>query len=772
MKSNTDVSTTLASKLSPVALAVAMTVPALSNIAVAQEAEATEEQQFEAITVTATKRPQVIYEVPIAISAFDGDKLADQGITDLTDVGKFVPNLNVTGFSAGHTSSVNPFIRGIGLQDHLITTDPGVSVYVDGVYLGRQVGQNWSLNNIERIEVLRGPQGTLYGRNSIGGAINIITKEPDQGDVTKVNTEFGTRGRVKADLFVNHGLSETVAFNMNLSFNKRDGLGEFINVPNAEYDVGETEDISGRVSVKWEPSNDFRMVLTADANNGDGGLRPYTVLIDEVPTGRYFTGFDTDGNPIPSGPLRNTDVIPEGTDRYDNATGTAAVTGVSNEARGLSLTAEWDINEDYTAKVVASQRTSKYKAGLDDDGTVFSLDQFPERGEADQTSLELQLNGYINEYTDFVAGLYYFNEEGSNRQGEDSNFNGGPNQLALDQETTSKAVYVNVRHDLTDDLSVSGGLRYTEDEKDASANVFAPLGTIYNSNDWDEITWELATNYTFENGLTAYATVQTGYQGGQYPARPYFLISEFASEGGFDALFGGTQEELAAAVNAVVADNDFVATDNITATNYEVGLKGRFTDNLDMSISIFNTEYKNLPVQFSETTDTGFVTRVIPTKQTSRGIEWDGTLNLEAFTLQGSIGFIDVDVDKVFNTDGVLVADAAPLTPKWTVAIAPSYTFELESGSSVRARVDYSWRDEMYGEPLSAPERLTLLEDRALVNFDIAYTPANEAYTLALYGRNIFDERYDNARLNTGDYILQILSNDASEFGVRFSTEF
>ena len=194
MTNRTDVSKTLASKLSPVALAVAMTVPALSNFAVAQETqdvEATEEQKFEAITVTATKRPQVIYEVPIALSAFDGDKLAAQGITDLTDVGKFVPNLNVTGFSAGHTSSVNPFIRGIGLQDHLITTDPGVSVYVDGVYLGRQVGQNWSLNNIQRIEVLRGPQGTLYGRNSIGGAINIITKEPDQGDVTKVNTEFG-----------------------------------------------------------------------------------------------------------------------------------------------------------------------------------------------------------------------------------------------------------------------------------------------------------------------------------------------------------------------------------------------------------------------------------------------------------------------------------------------------------------------------------------------------------------------------------------------------
>ncbi|MEQ3638528.1 MAG: TonB-dependent receptor [Alteromonas sp.] len=754
MTTHTDVSKTLASKLSPVALAVAMTVPALTNAAVAQEAEATEEQQFEAITVTATKRPQVIYEVPIALSAFDGDKLAAQGITDLTDVGKFVPNLNVTGFSAGHTSSVNPFIRGIGLQDHLITTDPGVSVYVDGVYLGRQVGQNWSLNNIQRIEVLRGPQGTLYGRNSIGGAINIITKEPDQGDVTKINTEFGTRGRVKADLFLNHALSDTLAFNANLSFNKRDGLGEFINVPNAEYDVGETEDVSGRVSVKWEPSNDFRMVLTADANNGDGGLRPYTVLIDEVGSARYFGG----GNGL-GVELRNTDVTPAGADRYDNATGTEDVTTVTNEARGIALTTEWDINEDYTAKVVASQRTSKYKAGLDDDGTVFSLDQFPERGEADQTSVELQLNGYINEYTDFVAGLYYFNEDGSNRQGEESSFDGGANLLELDQETTSKAAYINLRHDINDELTVSGGLRYTKDEKDASANVFSALGTIFDSNDWNELTWELATNYTFDNGMTGYATIQSGYQSGQYPARPFCLIGQFFGAGGFEDIDG--------AQAAVRANNCFTASENITATNYEVGIKGRINEYVDMSVAVFNTEFDDLPYQVSRVSEGGFDTANLVVEQTSRGIELDTTLNYGNFSMMTSIGYMDVDVEEQAGFSPV-----APLTPDLTLAIGPQYTFELDGGDSIRVRADYSYRSEMYGEPTSAPERMTELDSRELVNFDIAYTPANEAYTVALYGRNIFDERYDNARLNTGDYILQILSNDASEFGVRFSTEF
>tara|TARA_B000000460_G_scaffold173633_2_gene123613 strand:+ start:814 stop:3021 length:2208 start_codon:yes stop_codon:yes gene_type:complete len=735
MITNTDVSKTLASRLSPVALAVALTVPVFSNPVIAQDADAAEEQKFEAITVTATKRPQVIYEVPIAISAFDGDKLAEQGISDLTDVGKFVPNLNVTGFSAGHTSSVNPFIRGIGLQDHLITTDPGVSVYVDGVYLGRQVGQNWSLNNIERIEVLRGPQGTLYGRNSIGGAINIITKEPDQGDLTKINTEFGTRGRVKADLFVNHGLTDTLSFNMNMAFNKRDGLGEFINVPDAEYDVGETEDVSGRLSVKWEPSNDFRMVLTADGNNGDGGLRPYTVLIDELQSDRYYGG----DNPLGVA-LRNTDVTPEGYDIYDNATGEEAVTGVSNEARGLALTTEWDMNDDYTLKLVASTRSSKYKAGLDDDGTIYSLDHYPERGEADQTSIELQLNGYINEYTDFVAGLYYFNEEGKNRQGEDSSYNTWSNLLELDQETTSKAVYVNVRRDLTDELSLSGGLRYTEDEKDASASVSEAIGTVYSSDNWDEVTWEIASNYTFENGMTGYATIQSGYQSGQYPARPYCLFGDIEC---------------------------FVASDNITAVNYEVGIKGRVNEYFDVSVAVFNTDFDDLPYQVSKVTENGFETDNQIVTQTSRGIELDTTFNYGNFSMMASVGYMDVDVDE---QDGY--KPVAPLTPDLTLAIGPSYTFDLEGGDAIRVRADYSYRSDMYGEPSSLASRQTELDSRELVNVDIAYTPADDAYTVALYGRNIFDERYDNARLNTGDYIIQVLSNDASEFGVRFSTEF
>lgn len=730
-------------RLAPLAIACSIMGPQMVNAQ--QTGSAIEE-----ITVTATKREQSIYEVPIAISAFSGEALASQGITDLTDVGKFVPNLNVTGFSAGHTSSANPFIRGIGLQDHLITTDPGVSVYVDGVYLGRQVGQNWNLNNIERIEVLRGPQGTLYGRNSIGGAINIITTEPNEESLTKVNVETGTRGRLKTDIFTNNAINDNLSFNLNVGYNQRDGIGEFINLPDAEYDVGETEEVFGRFSVKYA-TDDFSLVVTADGNKGRGGLRPYTTLIDELPNGALaqngFSNADLAGN------------------RYDNATGNLNVSEVRNNASGVSATANWDINDTFSTKAIISQRSSDYKAGLDDDSLIADFLSFPEEGEADQTSIEWQLSGDFGDF-DFISGLYWFEEEGSNQQ-PNAIFNGGASPFFLEQTTESAALFVNVGYDVTDALRLSGGVRYTEDDKDVTANVFGVVGDVSDSDSWDELTWEFAANYTLPNGINFYGTIQTGYQSGQYPARPYCIFGDFGAAGGFDALGAGDSAAVDAAVAAVQANNCVIASENITATNYEVGMKGAISDIFSMSLAVFDTYYEDLPYQVSETTATGFSTTNLIVDQNSSGIEWESTLYLGGFSLHTSLGYIDVQVDRQQG-----VRPVAPLTPELTASISPSYEMSLSSGATVNARVDYSFRDEMYGEPSDDPGRLTQIDSRELVNFDLAYTTADENYTVGLYGRNIFDERYDNARLNTGDYVLQILSNDASEFGVRASAKF
>jgi iron complex outermembrane receptor protein len=723
--------------LSAIGLALASGLPV--NVAFAQDAQ--EASIFEEVIVTATKREQSIYDVPVAVSAFTAGTIEKQGITDLTDIGKFVPNLNVTGFSAGHTSSVNAFIRGIGLQDHLITTDPGVGVYVDGVYLGRQVGQNWSLANIERVEVLRGPQGTLYGRNSIGGAINIITKQPGDENGGQFRATVGNRGRLNGDVYYNAPLGDSFAVSFTGSYVSRDGLGDFVNVDTST-EVGEMNEWSGRIAAKWEPNDRFSLLFAYDKSDGEGGLRPYTTFIDEVPNGYlYQNGY------------RNSDIS---ADPYDNNTGQVNQVDISNEADGYAFTADFAITDDLDAKLIYSDRSSEYASGLDDDSLYDDVMSFPEVGWADQTSVELQVNGQYGAF-DFVTGLYFFEEEGENFQHR-TVFQGPPESnpfalgdFRLGQKMDSQAIYANLGYQVNDRLRLSGGMRYTEDDKTASININSSLIEDTKQRDWDEVSWEIAASYEMNDRMNVYGTIQNGYQSGQFPPRPFCLFGflDFTQPGN------------------VSQPNCFEANENVTATNYEVGLKGTPFDTLQMSIALFYTDYSDLPYQVSTTEGAGFNTVNIIVDQTSSGVEWESTwAPTQSFALYTTLGYIDADV-KDPNPAAV-----APLTPKWTASISPEYTMVMGNGAELVFRGDWSYRDKMWGEPSNDPGRLTQIDSRTLINVDVAYHSASGRWTLAAYGRNVTDERYDNARLNLGDYILAILSNDASEFGLRFVTTF
>jgi iron complex outermembrane receptor protein len=708
----------------------------------AQNVDEDEDSLLEEVIVTATKREESIYEVPIAITAFTQAGIERQGITDLTDIGKFVPNLNVTGFSAGHTSSVNPFIRGIGLQDHLITTDPGVGVYVDGVYLGRQVGQNWSLANIERVEVLRGPQGTLYGRNSIGGAINIITRQPGDESGGRMKLYGGTRGRIYGDAYYNAKLNDQFAMSATGSWTQRNGVGDFVNL-DTSWDVGEMRDWSGRVAAKWMPTEDFSILAAYDKAKGKGGLRPYTTLIDEVPSGLlYQLG------------ARNSDVSD---DPYDNNGGfyvdddgnIVPSNIVSNDADGWSITADWDMSEELAWKLIYADRSSEYRSGLDDDSVAETLFTYPETGWADQKSAELQFFGDFGGW-DFVAGLYWFKEKGANRQ-DPNFFAGGAGAFELGQKAKSKAIYANVGFQATESLRLSGGLRYTKDDKDAWVNINNGLIEESNSRDWNETSWEIAAVWDINERMNLYGTIQNGYQSGQYPPRPYCLFAnlDFTQPGN------------------VSRPNCFEANDNVTAVNYEVGLKGSLSDTFQMSIAAFYTNYSDLPYQVSESSGGGFNTVNIIVDQTSKGLEWESTwAPTQAFALYTTLGYIDADVDSD-NPSAV-----APLTPKWTASISPQYTMDLENGGELMLRGDWSYRAKMYGEPSNDPARFTQISSRDLFNFDVTYTEPNGRWSMSLYGRNVTNEKYDNARLLPTDYVLIILNNDLSEFGLRYVYNF
>lgn len=709
-------------------LGVYLLAPVLATLALPQLASAQDDgdDRFEEIVVTATKREESIYEVPIAMSAFDGDNLAAQGITSINDIGKFVPNMNVTAFSAGHVSSINVFIRGIGLQDHLILIDPGVSVSIDGVYLGRQVGQNWSLTNIDRIEVLRGPQGTLYGRNSIGGAVNIITKTPGEDPGARVGVEIGSRGRLNGDFYGDWELSDNSAVSVVGGFKNRDGLGDFVNLPNAGVEVGEMQEVFGRIAYRYAPSDRFSLTIAADANDMKGGLRPYTTLIDETPFGILAQAGYT-----------NADVT---SDPFDNATTQSDQVRVTSEAEGIAVTAEWVFTDELSGKLIASTRSSEYKSGLDDDSLADDVFSYPEVGEADQTSIEFQVSGDYGGW-DFVSGLYYFEEDGENFQ-NGYVFGGFPAaDFIVAQEMTSVAIYGNVGFNVSDTLRVSGGLRYTDDEKDAFTQCC--IGDVFSDAQFDELSWELAANWTMANGMSLYGTIQNGYQSGQFPPRPFDLFGD---------------------------PNFFQATDNVTAINYEVGLKGQISDWMQMSAAVFFTDYSDLPYQFSTSTGQGFATSNIVVDQTSTGLEWESTMLFgENFELHLTLGYIDIDVDRDSSTG---ITAVAPLTPELTYSISPQFHIPLDNGGSVQLRADYSYRDEMWGEPSDDPARFTQIEDRSILNANIAYLSPDDSWTAAIYGRNITDERYTNALINVNDYVLQILNNDASEFGVAFTKRF
>ncbi len=700
----------------------------------------------DAIIVTARKRTESLFETPAAISAFTPELLEDRNISNLDDVGKYVPNLTITRYGVGNTAQAAVFIRGIGLQDHIITTDPGVGVYLDGVYLGRQMGANLSLSNIERIEVLRGPQGTLYGRNTLGGAVNIITKKPGDEETATISVKGGTRGRVAADFYSNFAMSDQFAISTSGAFKRRNGVGDFLNLPSADKRVGEENEFSGRIVARWEPSATFSTLFSLDGMSAHNGLSPYTIGFDaSIPAPDPNNIFDG------SFPLLNASLLPANPD--DNNTTVAGLDSTTNRTFGVSITSEWEASENLTAKVIASYRSSDYTGGLDDDATALRLSEFPENGNAQQSSLELQLNGQYGAL-DFVSGLYYFHEVGETESGPwvFSPFNtpgavegfGDFGFFDLNQTTDSYAAFTNVKYALSDRLSVGAGVRYSRDEKDADAQFPTFATRKFLSENFDAFTWDVNASYNVRDDVFVYGQIQRGYQTGGFPPRP----------------FGGAAQ--------------FASFDKTTSTNFEVGAKGRMSDYLTLMVSGFWTNYNDLALPFSDTTaGGGFVTIIANAgKSRSRGVEVEGSLYLsDNFSINGSIGYMDAEIRRVDpGTIGIALGDTPALTPDLTFSIAPKITMPLENGDTVTFNADYSYRGSMFGQSINrASEKL---KSRGLTGFSLDYQSTEGGWTLGLYGENIFNKVYDQGRLQQAGFVGIVRSNDRSEFGIRLKKRF
>ena len=722
----------------PIAPACAFAVCAWSAPATA-EPTATDAAAatIEEVVVTARRREETLVDVPAAITVLDEDAIRARGITELNQLEKFAPNTVQTNFGQGNTGHAAVFMRGIGLQDHIITTDPAVGIYVDGVYLGRNMGANMDLLNIERVEVVRGPQGTLSGRNTLGGALNIVTRKPVGDGHGRIDLKAGSLGRLNGNFLADAALSEALAVTVAGGLKSRDGVGDALGIANPEARIGEIFQGFGRVALRWRPAEALDILLTSDMARSDQGVTPHAVEVF---------------NPDNGFGLRQADQPADADDTYSLNN---ELMSTADETRGLSATVDWDFAERLRLRAILSRRSMWFEGGLDNEKVRATLIEFPERGEADQNTVEVQLSG-VADWGDWVASGYAFEEDGFNRSpfvfrpsGLDdgrpavipaSDFDG---LLYLEQQTESRAVFAHANIDRGTRWVLGLGARHTRDEKSAVGSLHYFAAPARRSDQWRETTGDVSLTYRANARLNVFASYARGYQAGGYPPRP----------------FGGAAT--------------FVAFDPTFADSYELGVKGALGQALRLDASLFHVRYTDLVVQVNELIEQGFLTlNQNAAASSATGMELEGVWQASpALSVEFALGYLDIEISEVDDrVQGIAEGDSPALTPNYTVSLSPRYEWMLASGARMTLCADWYRRGRMFGQPINTP--LNRMPPVNVAGVSLAYDNAAGDLNLAMYAHNVGNEVYPLAKLDLDPTVLVINSNDRREVGVRFGKRF
>lgn len=500
------------------ALASLATVLAATGFAAssanAQAGPASSESALEEIIVTARRREENLQHTPMSISAFTGESLKRRHIDALDSIAALTPNLifDAGGTISGTSSAASAYIRGIGQIDFALTTEPGVGIYLDGVYLSQSIGGVLDLLDVERIEVLRGPQGTLFGRNTIGGAISVTSKMPDDtlhGDIEVTSGEYS---RIDLRGSVNFPLTDTLFARVSGGTFSRDGFVNAPNTPSGE-DLGDTDQQVGRIALRFVPNDNFEALLTADytrereqgapsvligtfegvslglidflsdpASPGfvppPGPLPPpsfidlhnilATVPLGEqgcLPPGPMTPPFCPPGivpNPLfGQQTMTQADVIDIQKDKLVNLSNLDL--GTETDVWGVSLTLAYDFDR-VTLKSISSFRHMDARTGRDQDALPIVQGQQISDFDVDQLSQEFQLSGLaMNDRLNWLLGFYYFTEDGTHL--DDVEFTAVRILSGAKIDNESTAGFGQVTFDISDKLAITGGLRFTDETK-------------------------------------------------------------------------------------------------------------------------------------------------------------------------------------------------------------------------------------------------------------------------------------------------------------------
>ena len=510
-------------------VAVAALLP-LAPVA-AQEVTAGASEDAE-IIVSARRRDERLIDVPVAVTALSSQDIERLQAVDLSGLQGTSPNLNIVQ-GRGSAASANIFIRGIGQPDALQTFDPAVGVYIDGVYLSRIQGALLNLGDVERIEVLRGPQGTLYGKNTIGGALSIVSKKPDFNTVKAAGSAlYGSYNQILLNGYVSAPLvADKVALSIAGQYDKRDGL---VTDPLTGRKYNDRDSITGRAILRAKPTDSLELILSGD----------YTRQRNALTLG-YATAPLLQTSLFPGGVKTLVPAQPYGAYDYKASTSFKGNEGQRLDHWGVSLTANWDLNDEFTLSSITAYRKLRPDLFIDIDATQAELGDVFVGIDQHQFSQEVQLKWDMGKFKG-VFGLYYLNENVASHQEAYADdlftFVGGPVTFTRfiddEQNTKSYAAFGQATYDFTDQLSLTAGLRYTKEDRrynrfttTASNQAFlnnisfrfpdnlpAPL----NANDtahFDAWTPMVTLSYKPTSDSLVYASASRGFKSGGFNGR-------------------------------------------------------------------------------------------------------------------------------------------------------------------------------------------------------------------------------------------------------------
>ena len=694
------------------------TALALAIAAVSFELHA---QALEEVVVTAQHREENLQDVPIAITAIGAEDIRTADISDINAI-----SLRTPGFSMGSFNPAQPqlFIRGVGSNADGAAEDQSVVLFLDGVYLGRTAGQAFDLFDLERLEVLRGPQGTLYGKNAAGGAINIITQKPTDDLEAALEMSagdmgyWGTRGKVSGPL------GDSMAGKISFTHKERDGYVESLVSNVDDFNDFESNGIRGQLLAR--PTDTLDLLFSADYSDdsrGSPGRNPGT----ELALGDFVKA------------------SPFNPDFYENLQ--SEKPHADTDTWGVSLQADWDIEMGTFTSITAYREATADVRDITFPADyqyypMASMDNyFDEDGQ--QFSQELRFAADAGDQLFWQAGVFYLNEQVDRDEFVDIVCGlvcsqppeapivlptGGNKQT---NETDSYGLFAQGTWTFNERWDLTVGARYTYEEKDAT-NLGTPDGAFFVlesfdvdvDDNWDAFTPKAAVNYHIGENLTTYATVSTGFK-----------------SGGFQG----------SAPTEVAATTPF---DEETVTNFELGLKGTVLDNtLRFSVAAFYTQYDDLQV-LVQTVQPGGLPGPLLTQNAgeaeSQGIELDAQWQLhEYWQLAGTYAYLDTEYTQL---DGGLKPNEGNNlrnAPENAVSLSVIFDYPLNSGR-INARADYTYKDTAYQDIQNREE--AAMDSYDLVNLRLAYASENEKWELAGWVKNATDEEYmlHNFTMNPG----------------------